>query len=268
MSSPPVVPETRVGKKPRRFSPRRYLGALQNVLRKRFKNIDQGEMTVLDHLESLRVRLFKAFIALAVTTAVSFAFSGQLVQLLAQPIGGLEVLKSVDVTENISVFMRVSILGGLVLGFPFILYHIVAFIAPGLNRRERRWIYTLIPSGTILFVGGVLFAWFVMMPVSLQFLLNFLGIQTDPRPSTYFSFLTSFIFWVGLSFEMPLVIYFLAKLNIVTARQLIRGWRYAFMGIATLAAVVTPTVDPVNMIIVAVPLIGLYIIGVFLAWIA
>jgi sec-independent protein translocase protein TatC len=268
MSAPPSAPETRTGKKSRRFSPRRYLGALRKVVRNRLNNREQGEMTVLDHLEILRGRVLKALLALILTTIISFAFSGQLVRLLSQPIGGMEVLRSVDITENISVFMRVAILGGVILGFPFIIYQIVAFIAPGLNNREKLWLYTLVPSATLLFIGGVLFAWFVMMPVSLQFLINFLGIQTDPRPSSYFSFLTSFLFWVGVCFEMPLVIFFLAKLKFVTARQLVRGWRFAFMGIATLAAVVTPTVDPVNMTIVAIPLIGLYIIGIFLAWIA
>ena len=225
-------------------------------------------MTILEHLEVLRGRVLKAIIAIAVTTVVSFIFSGPLVNYLASPIGGRAALVSIEVTENISVFMRVALLGGIVLGLPFIVYQIVAFVGPGLNTGERRWLYWLIPSATILFLAGVAFAWFVMVPAALPFLLNFLGIYTAPRPLNYFSFVTTFLFWVGVSFEMPLVIFFLAKLKIVTARQLIRGWRYAVMGSATLAALVTPTVDPVNMMIVTLPLFVLYLIGVLLAWIA
>jgi sec-independent protein translocase protein TatC len=119
-----------------------------------------------------------------------------------------------------------------------------------------------------LFFLGVAFAWFFIVPSALKFLLNFLGILTTPRSSTYFSFVTSFLFWVGLSFEMPLVIFFLAKLKVVTAGQLLRGWRYAVMGVAALAAIVTPTIDPINMMIVAVPLFVLYLIGIVLAWFA
>lgn len=225
-------------------------------------------MTVLEHLENLRIRVLKAIIAIVVMTVVSFIFSGYLVNFLSSPIGGRSALVSIEVTENISVFMRVALLGGFFMGFPFVLYQIVAFVAPGLTKRERRWLYTLIPTATILFFAGAAFSWYVMIPAALPFLLNFLGIQTEPRPLNYFSFITTFLFWVGISFEMPLVIFFLAKLKLVTAGRLLRGWRYAVMGIATLAAVVTPTIDPVNMIIVALPLFVLYLIGVFLAWIA
>jgi sec-independent protein translocase protein TatC len=225
-------------------------------------------MTVLEHLEELRVRFLKAGIALTVTTTFSFLYSAQLVDLLTSPIGGRAALSSIEVTENVSIFMRVAVLAGVVTGFPFVMHQAVAYIAPGLTPRERRWLYTLIPAMTVFFMAGVAFAWLVMIPAALPFLINFLDIPTNPRPLNYVSFVTSILFWVGVSFEMPLVIFFLAKLKWVTAGQLLRGWRYAVMTIATLAAVVTPTVDPVNMVLVMLPLLALYLISIVLARLA
>lgn len=225
-------------------------------------------MTILQHLEEVRIRVFKIIIALMVTTAVSFYYSGRLVDLITEPIGGRGALVSIEITENISVFMRVALLGGVILGVPLVLHQIIAFFSPALSQSEKRWLYTMIPFATILFLSGVAFAWFVMIPVAVPFLTNFLSIPTDPRPTNYISFVASILFWIGVSFEIPLVIFFLAKLKWVTAGQLVRGWRYAFMGIAAMAAIVTPTVDPLNMGIFMVPLIVLYLISILLAWIA
>ncbi len=268
MAQPPVIPDTTAKGSARNWSPRNQFRALQRVFRRRVASQNADAMTVLQHLDDLRIRLTKILISLTVMTGVSFYYSGTLVDFLAAPVGGREQLVSIDVTENIGVFMRVSLLGGLILGFPFLLHQIVGFISPGLEKRERHLLKLLLPAGTLLFFLGVGFAWFIMVPTALQFLLNFLGILTTPRSSTYFSFVTSFLFWLGISFEMPLVIFFLAKLKLVTAGQLLRGWRYAIMGVVTVAAIVTPTIDPVNMMIVAAPLFILYIFGIFLAWFA
>jgi sec-independent protein translocase protein TatC len=225
-------------------------------------------MSVLDHLEELRQRVLKAGIAIIVTTSISFIYSEQLVDLLTAPVGGRSALASIEVTENISIYMRVTLLAGLVLAMPLVLYQAFAYLAPGLKPRERRWLYILIPSMTVLFLIGVAFAWIVMLPVALPFLINFLGIPTHPRPLNYVTFITSLLFWIGVSFEMPLVIFFLAKMKLVTARQLLRGWRYAVMAIATTAALITPTVDPVNMGLVALPLLVLYFLSILLAKLA
>ncbi len=225
-------------------------------------------MTILQHLEELRLRLSKAGIALAVATAVSFYYSTELVDFLTSPIGGRTALASIEITENISVLMRVVILAGVFLSLPLVLHQVVAYLAPGLTPRERRWLYLLIPAATMFFLGGAAFAWFVMIPVSMPFLIGFLGIPTHPRPLNYIGFVTSMLFWVGVSFEMPLVVFFFAKLKWVTAGQLLRGWRYAIMGLATVAALVTPTVDPVNMGLAMLPLLALYLISIVLAKIA
>lgn len=268
MSAPSTLPDS-PGKQIRKRPPLlAYWRAFRHVSRRKARPAKPGAMTALEHLEELRIRLLKVGIALALTTSVSFIYSAQLVDVLTAPVGGRAGLASIEVTENISIFMRVTFLAGAVLGLPFVLYQAVAYIAPGLTPRERRWLYTLIPAMTFFFLAGVAFAWWVMVPVALPFLINFLGIPTHPRPLNYVSFVTSLLFWIGISFEMPLVVFFLAKLKWVTAGQLVRGWRYAFMGIATVAALVTPTVDPINMALVMLPLLVLYLISIVLARIA
>ncbi len=220
---------------------------------------------LLRHLDELRVRLFKAFFALIITSGISFTFSQQVIEYLAGPIGGIGKLVSIELTENISSFMKVSLLGGFVLAMPVIVYEIMAFILPGLKRKERAWLLVVVPFATILFAAGVAFTWFVMLPTAIPFLTGFMGITTQVRPDNYFTFITQMMFWIGICFEMPLVVMFLAKLKIVTARQLVSGWRYAIVAIAVVAAVVTPTVDPISMGLVMAPLLGLYVISIILA---
>ncbi len=225
----------------------------------------ETSMPLLKHLDELRQRLFKAFLAVLATTAISFVFSKQIIDYLAHPVGGSEGLVSIDVTENISIFMKVSLLSGFVLGMPFIVYQALRFIMPGLKSNERLWLLLGVPFASLLFAGGVAFTWFIMLPVAVPFLTNFLGITTQVRPANYFDFITRLMFWIGVCFEMPLIVMFLAKLKFVTAKQLISGWRYAIVGAAIVAAVVTPTVDPVNMGLVTAPLLALYLISIILA---
>jgi sec-independent protein translocase protein TatC len=225
----------------------------------------ESSAPLLQHLDELRMRIFKAFLALIVTTAISFAFSQQIIEYLATPIGGIAKLVSIELTENIAIFMKVSLLGGFVLGMPVIVYQVVAFVSPGLKRNERIWLFIMVPFATILFATGVAFTWFIMLPAAIPFLSNFMGITTQVRPENYFEFTTRIMFWIGVCFEMPLIIMFLAKLKIVTARQLLAGWRYAIVVMAVIAAAVTPTVDPVNMGLVMAPLMGLYVISIILA---
>ncbi len=227
-----------------------------------------SSMPLLEHLEELRQRLFKAAAALVVTTGASFIFAGQLVDFLAAPIGGRKALVSIEVTENMAIFMRVSMLSGVVLAMPVIVYQIVRFVLPGLTDREKRWLLLGVPFASLLFLTGVVFTWYVMLPAALPFLMSFLGITTQVRPNNYFEFTTSLMFWIGLAFEMPLVVMFLAKLKFVKASQLIKYWRHAVVVMAIVAAVVTPTIDPINMSLVMLPLGGLYVISIILAAIA
>ncbi len=222
----------------------------------------------MQHINDLRGRIFKALIALIVTTIVSFAFGEQLIKIIAQPIGGIDKLVSIEVTENVGVFMRVSLLSGFILALPMILYQILAFVMPGLLPKERRWLMIAIPFATFLFVVGVLFAYYVMLPAALPFLISFVGIRTTPRLANYFGFVTNLMFWIGISFETPLLVFILAKLKLVTAKMLASQWRIAVVIIAVIAAVVTPTPDPVNMGLLMLPLFVLYLLSIGMAAIA
>lgn len=229
---------------------------------------EQSQMSLLGHINELRKRLLVCVIALALTTIASFAFSQNIASYLAEPIGGLQAMSSIDVTENMSAFMKISLLSGVIMALPVIFYQILAFIMPGLNPNERTWIWMAMPSAILFFVAGVAFAYFVMLPAALPFLINFMGISTSPRPKTYFSFVTNLMFWVGVIFEMPLLMYILARLKIVSAKSLVKQWRIALVVSAIVAALITPTSDPVNMGLMMLPLFVLYLISILFAVIA
>lgn len=218
-----------------------------------------------EHLDDLRHHLLIAVIALGVATIASFWLAEYIMQILARPVGGLSALRAIDVTENLSVFMRVSLLSGFTVSFPIIAWQLIRFIRPGLEPKEARWLNIFIPILTILFLAGVAFAYFVMLPVAVPFMLNFLGIQNDPRPASYFDFVTNLLFWIGIIFETPVVIFVLARLHIVSAAQLAKQWRLAVVVCAILAMLITPTVDPVNMGLLMAPLLALYALSVLFA---
>ena len=228
----------------------------------------EDAMSIWDHLNELRKRLFIGALAMVITAGLSFIFAEQIIAILAVPLGGMQYFLSIEVTENLGVFMRVSLLSGFIFALPIVLYEVLAFIVPGLTDQERRWVYLSIPFATILFLTGVAFTYFVMLPTAIPFLISFLGIKTTPRPSVYIDFVTGLMFWVGVVFEMPLVMFMLAKLGIVKASFLLKGWRYALVIIGVASAVITPTSDPINMGILMVPLILLYFLSVGLAAIA
>lgn len=229
---------------------------------------DSRTMTVTEHIEELRKRLLIALLALGIATVMSFSFAQVLIEYLSIPIGGLENLQSIEITENIGVFMRVSLLAGFVLALPVILYELLAFIMPGLESNEKKWVYWAIPFITVMFIIGAAFAFLVMLPAAIPFLTSFLGVQTVPRLSNYINFVTNLVFWIGMSFQAPLVIFILARLKLVRATDLIKQWRLAVVIIAVIAAMVTPTVDPVNMALLMAPLILLYWVSVLLAALA
>jgi sec-independent protein translocase protein TatC len=222
----------------------------------------------LEHIEELRQRLLRALIALAVGVVISALFTNQILAWMARPVGGLEKLEAIEVTENLGVFMQVALLGGALLAMPFIVYQVWQFITPGLEPHEKRYVYMLAPAATLLFIAGAAFAYFVMLPAAVPALLGFAPIPTRPRPANYISFVTNLMFWVGISFEMPLFIFFLAKVRLVGPRDLLRNWRVAVFLIALLAALVTPTGDPINMGLVMIPLVVLYILSILLARVA
>ena len=226
------------------------------------------EMPFWDHVEELRRRLLIVLIFLTLATVASFLYAERVIDLLAQPAGSIDALQSIEVTENVAVFMRVSLLCGVTISMPVILYQLLAFIIPGLKKKERAWIILTVIFGSILFIAGVAFAYFIMLPASLTFLLEFLGVATKPRLSSYINFITNLIFWMGIAFQFPIIVFSLAKLRVISVKSLAKGWGYALVLIAILAAMITPTVDPVNMALLMAPLFFLYLLSVLFAFIA
>jgi len=228
----------------------------------------QEPQGLLVHIEALRKHLLRAVIVLAITTAISFAYTEQIVNWLAQPVGGLSNLTAIGVTEQISIFMKVALLAGFALALPYIALELWLFAAPGLSRKERLYGLLAIPAVGVFFVGGMAFAYFVMLPAALPFLTRILDIPTILTPTSILSFSVGLMFWVGVAFEFPLVIFVLAGMGVVNGRMLADQWRLAVVIIAIAAALITPTPDPVNMALVMGPMIWLYTLSIGLAFIA
>ncbi len=229
---------------------------------------DEKLMTIWEHLEELRQVLLRALLGVVVAVAVAFFFTKPLIRFFARPVGGVEALQAVEVTESIGVYMRVSLLAGLTLALPWIFYQAFSFIGKGLTNEERKWLLIAIPFATLLFIAGAAFAYYVMLPSSLHFFASLLDIQTTLRIRSYFDFITNLIFWIAVSFELPLIVYILSRVGLIDAKTLRKGWRVAIVAIAVLAAIVTPTADPVNMAIFMLPLFGLYLFSIGLAALA
>jgi sec-independent protein translocase protein TatC len=230
--------------------------------------VSEKTMPLLAHLVELRNVIIKSVFALLAGTVIAAIFTPQILQFLIAPYGA--TLQTIDPTENISIYLRVSIMAGAVITMPIFVYLLWSFIAPGLENKEKRYVRFVVPGATILFLIGVGFAWGIMLPAAIGFLSTFQSeiFKSDWRADAYIPFVTSLMFWIGVSFETPLIIFFLAKLHIVTASMLLKGWRFAIVIIAVVAAIITPTVDPFNMMLVMAPLILLYFFSILLAKLA
>jgi sec-independent protein translocase protein TatC len=229
---------------------------------------EQARASLWDHVETLRMHLLRIVIALAIGVGISFYFTVPLMGYLAAPVGGLEKLQAIEVTEEVGVFMRVALTSGIAIMLPYIAFELWLFAAPGLRPRERKMGLAGIPLATLLFLGGMAFTYFVLMPPALLFLGNFTSISQFWTAREYFKFVTGLMLWIGLFFEFPLVIYILTSIGLVKPRLLLNQWRLAVVIIAVIAAAITPTVDPVNMGLVMLPMTLLYFISIGLSFIA
>jgi sec-independent protein translocase protein TatC len=232
-------------------------------------NDEPAVMPLMEHLKELRNRLIRVFIALFITTGISFIFAKYIFEILMVPLGDAK-LQALRPTETLGNYMKVALLSGLILAMPMIVYQVGRFILPGLTKDERKYLAFLVPGATLCFLTGVAFAYFIMLPASIGFLQTFMAelIEQQWTVGDYMSFVTSLLFWIGIAFELPLFVYFLTKAGILDADTLMKNFKYAIVVIALLAAVITPTVDPLNMALVMGPLMILYLIGVLLAKIA
>jgi sec-independent protein translocase protein TatC len=232
--------------------------------------VEDQAMTLADHLRELRERLLKSVIALAIGTAVGLAFAEQILKVLLAPYGPAKQLLVTSPISPLTNVFTVSVTAGAILALPFILYQALAFIFPGLLPHEKRWVLIALPLGFGLFLMGVLFAFFVMLPAAVGFLTGIFPsvFNVALTPDDYIPFVAGVMFWMGVAFEMPLIVFVLAKANVINASLMKRHWRWAVVIVAVLAALITPTPDPLNMIIVMVPLLLLYGLSIILAYLA
>ena len=232
------------------------------------------ELSFMEHLGELRRRVVICVIAVLAGSAVSFVFYEEIIELLSRPAYDLEgsqgiELVFIEITELLTTAVKVSFVAGFVLALPVILYQVIMFVAPGLTGKERRYLFLFLPMALVAFACGVGFCYFVLIPPALRFLLGFSDVA-EPliRISNFVNLMVRLLFWMGVSFETPLIMYMLAQLGIVSARQLSRFRRVWVVLAFLLGAIITPTFDPVNQTLVAGPLLVLYELGVLLAKLA
>lgn len=230
---------------------------------------DQDRMPILEHLDELRQRLLRAVIALAIGVVAGTFITPRVLKLLVAPLGD-QVPIAISPTEAPAVFFKVSIVIGFVLAMPIIVYQFFRFVAPGLEPHEKRYIFIGTPIAALSFAIGVVFAARVLIPAALPFLRGFLSDIVEQRYSInrYISFVSSVLLWAGLVFETPLLMYFLAKLGVVTPKGFAGARRVVIVAAAVGAAVITPTTDPVNMLLIMAPFLLLYELGILLARLA
>lgn len=227
-------------------------------------------MGFIDHLLELRNRMVWAALAIAVGTGIGFFFAPQVIEFMRTPFCNLGTdcrFQTIDPTGSVMIYFQVALLLGGIIAIPVISYQFMAFIVPGMTAKERRILFLSLPPIAIFFLLGVIFAWYVLVPPALSFLSGFLPdlFRPDWTADGYFSFTTSLIFWMGVAFEAPLVIFVLSMLGVVTSSTLAKNWRVAIVIASIAAALITPTIDPVNMSLVMGPLLVLYLLSIGLA---
>lgn len=235
---------------------------------------DEKEMTFLDHLEELRWRIVKAVLGLLVAVIGCSLFAEWIVNdvvlrpsRIIQP--PLHLINTVPYGQ-ITFYMSVVIVAGLIISSPWILYQLWKFVEPGLREKEKKYISGIVVSTTFCFLSGVAFAYFIMLPYMLQFFATFgsSGIQNMIAVTEYMSFVLQLVLLSGLIFELPMVAYFLARFGIMTPAFMRHYRRHAFVVILIIAAVVTPTTDPITMSVFSIPMVLLYEISIWVAGIA
>ncbi len=231
---------------------------------------EANKLSVLGHIGELRNRLVRSVIVVAVTIMISFAFYQQLFQVLLVPAPPGISLQAIKMTEMIGATMRVVLISGFILAMPYLTYELIMFVSPGLTRQEKKYVYLILPWIALMFAAGVAFAYFVLVPRITGFLISWGSdiVSIQPTFSDYVNVVTRLLLAVGLVFEMPVVTTFLARIGIIKPNWLSDRRKPAIIVAFILAAMITPTIDPINQTIIAVPLIGLYEMSIWLAKLA
>ncbi|OGO31935.1 MAG: twin arginine-targeting protein translocase TatC [Chloroflexi bacterium RBG_16_56_11] len=225
-----------------------------------------GKLTLLGHFQELRRRLIRVVIAVVITTTLSFVFYQWIFYILILPAQGINLIFT-EMTEMLGTTMKVCLASGLILAMPYITLQVIMFIQPALTSREKKYLYVVMPWVAIMFIGGVVFGYFVLLPPATRFLLSFGSDIATPqiKIGNYISLITRLLLAIGLVFEMPVVMTFLARIGIVKPDWLAGKRRMAIIIAFVLSAVITPTFDPINQSLVAIPLIILYELSIWLA---
>ena len=230
------------------------------------------EMSFVDHLDELRRRILWAIACVAVTFAGCWIFAGDLLDIASAPIrANPTVTLSVSRPQDIfALQMRVTLVASLFLSSPLLLTQAWLFISPGLYRHERRYAIPFILSASALFVAGGAFGYYVAFPTALTFLLDWI-VESKLTPIIdaveYFDLFFSILVALGIVFQIPAVIFVLSRIGVLTARTLVRYFKHAVLGSVIVAAVITPTTDFANMLVIAGPMIALYVVGIGVAWV-
>jgi sec-independent protein translocase protein TatC len=221
------------------------------------------EMSFFDHLEELRLRIFYAIIAVALGAIGCFVYAKQIVQILEVPGAGIKLLQLAP-GEYFFVSVKVAGYCGLLVASPVVLYQIVQFVIPGLTRRERRLILPVVIGSSVLFVAGIVFAYYALIPAALSFLIGYGGDVVEQAWSIdrYFEFVLVLLFATGLLFELPIVQVLLSLLGIVSSELMLSGWKSVVVGSMVVGAIVTPSTDPLTQSILAGAVLALYFGGI------
>ena len=226
-----------------------------------------GEMSLVEHLGELRTRLIRALIGVVVGMVLSFFVVDDVFRALSDLAtrSGASV-QVIAPLERFSNYFKISFMCGLALSMPVVVYQLIAFVSPGLTRKERNYVLRALPFMSVLFIAGAAFAYFVVLRSSLAVLLNIGGEQFENnlRLTDYISFVTNLVLWVGVSFQMPVIVYTLIKLGLVSAQRLASWRKYVLLIIVVAAAIITPTPDPLNLGLVAVPMYLLFELGILM----
>jgi len=227
----------------------------------------EKRLSILGHLSELRKRLIRSVIAVAITTILAFVFYQQIFDILIYPAEGTYFIYT-ELTEMIGTIVRVCLISGIILAIPYLTYEFIMFVAPALTPKEKRYVYLILPWIALMFAGGVVFGYFILIPPAIGFLTTFgADIATAQiKIGNYVSVVTRLLLAIGLVFEMPVVSTFLARLGVISSKWLASKRKIAIILAFVLAAIITPTFDPINQSLVAVPLVLLYELSIWLAW--